>query len=184
MQLISRIGLILFIFIVLGCQKTRQYVLSEQMVNHYLHAENARMINYIDDIDHLNINFFLGNLNVDIGRNMNKDISASCIAKVTLYSPQGNKNIDIIVKLSGKPKVNSGNGTIHLSAIDVTQYQIEDNDNDNGNVNKLVPHLNQMMAVFFEKYPIYLADNSSFIERQAFVAPKFTIEKGQLLFSL
>jgi len=184
MLLISRIGLILCIFTVLGCQKTRQYVLSEQMVNHYLHAENARMINYVDDIDHLNINLFLDNLNVDIGRDVNKDISASCIVKATLHLPEGNKNINITVKFSGKPEVNSGNSAIHLSAIDITQYQIDDNDNNNGNANRLVLHLNQMMAVFFKKYPIYLADSSSFIEKQAFTAPKFTIEKGQLLFSL
>lgn len=182
MLFISRIGLVLFIFAVLGCQKTRQYVLSEQMVNHYLHAENARVIDYVDDIDHLNINFFLDNLNVDIGRDTNKEISASCVAKAILHSPEGNKNINIIVKFSGKPEVDSGNGAIHLSAVDVTQYQIDDN--DNGNANRLVVHLKQMMAAFFKKYPIYLADNSSFIEKQALTASKFTIEKGQLLFSL
>lgn len=174
----------LCVLLISSCQTVKKYSLSEQMVNHYLHAENDREIQYSHDMEKLSIDFSLDKMNIGIGRNLNKNISANCTAKMILHFPNRQKQLTLNIKFSGKPELRSDRGAVYLATIYIDDYQVHTKKED-ADIRNATAQLDKIMQAYFQKYPIYLVDTSSFLEKQALTgSAPFVVEKGHLMFSL
>ncbi|WP_392566202.1 DUF1439 domain-containing protein [Utexia brackfieldae] len=166
-----------------GCQKVTHYSLSEQLVNHYLQSEIDPHIANLTDPQNIDVVLSFDKLSVDVGRDPAKIVSADGVVKAMLSLPEGKKSVDIDIQFAGKPEFMPVKGAIYLDDVDIKHYQVVAGE-DQSYIKYISPDLDYAITQYFKQNPIYILDKSSPIEDLALNTPnKFSVEKGQLLFS-
>lgn len=173
-------------FILVACQQTKQYTLSEQMVNHSLQQMTSKSSNNFPVAKLIDVDFAFEQLDAEIGRtNSEQDIVLSSHAKTVINSLHGTDQVNVSLRFKALPNFNQTEGSVYLKEVQLLSYTLDSHQQGQMQSKALIPYINQALLFYFEQNPIYVLDKGD--QRESLARANTTslaIAKGELIFNL